>query len=291
MNFSLPTTTDAALVAGLALDMQQVVAGNPFTATVTITNYGVVASKPGIAELVWTSGRASAPTIHSSPPINVPAIAPGQTWTGNYTVDTPPNVYGSLNVGVIADVTNATPQVSNLYETDQAAIEADYPPDKLEDNNSFDDATELGGLVQAITENNVTIDSSNDVDYYHITLPTQGTAADTVTVRRSDSDGPIGFAIYDANDNQVLSATPDFGDTTTTGTEQLSLAGLAAGSYYIEVFSSDGTPFPYSMTLTSGPRSGPNLGVQSVVVTDPNLTPGDQQMRMSRSAISRIQRR
>ena len=42
-----------------------------------------------------------------------------------------------------------------------------------------------------------------------------------------------------------------------SGTETVSLAGLPAGTYYIDVYSVDFTPFQYSLTLTSAPRVGP----------------------------------
>ncbi|HUB24490.1 MAG TPA: CARDB domain-containing protein, partial [Tepidisphaeraceae bacterium] len=275
MTYLTPTTTNAALVANLALDKTETEAGQPFTATITIQNLGVAASNPGIAELTWAD---VADELGSNDPqlvpggIEVPALAPGQTWTDTVTVISPSTIHGDLYVGLFADVDHQTPQDSMASESATATIELDYPPDALQYNGSFGSATQLGGLVQTITENNLAISSPESGEYFQFVLPTAGTSADMITIQRTDTNADTGLSLYDSNGNYLADAP-----LSSSGAETLSLNGYAAGIYYFEVYSVDGTSFTYNLSLSSSPRTGPSLAVSTVAAESEILIPGQAQ--------------
>jgi YD repeat-containing protein len=279
LTFNTPVTAKAYLTSKVTLDKSQVIAGQPFTATVTIENLGAVASNAGVALLVWSDedndlGKNSAQLIPGG--ISVPALAPGQSFTAHYTVVSPATIHGMFTVGLIADAFAQTPQDNTTPARALAHITSDYPADGLQFNGDFADATQIGGLVSTITKSNLVINTPQTVEYFQFTLPTTGTTSDNITLQRTDTSAPAGLTLYDIDGNTVLDA-PQANGIGSTGAEQLSLAGLAPGVYFIRVSSVDQSPFPYSLTLTSTPRTGVNLGVANVSVDSSNLTPGLQQ--------------
>src|SRR6185312_4890666 len=145
INITAPATAHAYLYSTLSLDKTSLVAGDAFTAIVTIQNLGVAASNAGVAYLVWSEGdeqvgQNDAPFVTGG--IAVPALAPGQTYTTHLTVQSPSNVHGTLNVGLFADVAGQTPQDNTAGGAASASLESDYAPDRLQPNGSFGTATE-----------------------------------------------------------------------------------------------------------------------------------------------------
>jgi hypothetical protein len=279
MTFTTPSTSQAYLVASLSLDQTEIIAGGAFTAFVTIQNFGSVASNPGLANLVYSTDEADVsaddPQLVSGG-IAVPALAPGQSFTAAYTVVIPATVHGLTYVNLIADVKQTTPQDNTLEETALAYIELDYPADRFAPNDNFSDATQLGGLVSTITENDLTIGSPLDEEYFQFDLPTTGTPSDTIVLQRTDNVGPADLSLFDSSGDDIQDAPITTG-AGADGSETLNLDGLQAGEYYIVVSSVDGTPFPYNLTLNSAPRTGPNLAVQDASLDSSVLIPGLQQ--------------
>ena len=255
LTFTTPTTPKAFLSTNLSTDKTEFVAGDPFTVTVTIENLGSVASAAGVAYLVWTDSDEDAspndaPLVAGG--INVPALAPGQTFTGHYTVLTPDTSHGALTLGLFADVGGTTPQSSTNSSFATLNVEADYPPDALQPNGTLLNATQLGGLTGVtITESNLTTSTPSSNEYFQFSLPTDGTAQDVITITRQGNGSFVGVSVLDVNGNLVLQTGQDPSADAGTGVEQISLNGVPAGVYYIQVNSVDGTPFPYSLTVNS----------------------------------------
>ena len=61
--------------------------------------------------------------------IAVPALAPGQSFTAHYTVQSPPNVHGTLNVGLFADALGQTPQDNTAGEAASATLNGNLTVD------------------------------------------------------------------------------------------------------------------------------------------------------------------
>ncbi len=144
-----------------------------------------------------------------------------------------------------------------------AEARVDLPPDRFAGNQDPGSATDLGGLYQTISENNLNIANGFEADFFKFNLSTPGQAADFLSVLRHDGVGHSQLQIFDKNGNLVATNDPAFNldPTQGTGSDTLSLSGLAAGEYYIAVQSIDATPFYYDLILSSSGRTGPGLAV------------------------------
>jgi hypothetical protein len=90
---------------------------------------------------------------------------------------------------------------------------------------------DLGLIAGTKAYDNLTLDSTDDVDWYKFTATGQGTTAHRVQIDFTNTEGDLALAVYRADGTLVGQKDG------TTNTEQVSLAGLASGDYYVKIWS------------------------------------------------------
>ncbi|MGD9648418.1 MAG: S8 family serine peptidase [Pirellulales bacterium] len=120
--------------------------------------------------------------------------------------------------------------------------------DAYEENDSVETATDLGTLSAARTVGSLVLADSQD--FFKFTTLGTGTAGSSVSISFQHSRGDLQLALFNAAGTLV-------GTSQGTGnTESISLAGLAAGRYYVRVFGAGGTTNPnYTLTIAPPPPS------------------------------------
>ncbi len=143
---------------------------------------------------------------------------------------------------------------SNTYSL-QWNTEGGLSPDSYESNNSRGTATSLVGQTSG-TLSNLTIHNSSDVDYFKINLGATGTLLDYVRVNFTHSAGDLDMRLYNSSGTVVRSST------SSTDDERISLSGLSAGTYYVEIDGYGSATNTYSLQWRT-PDSGPDPDVPS----------------------------
>lgn len=118
--------------------------------------------------------------------------------------------------------------------------------DSREPNNSYAAANNLGTVQGEQTISDLTIHQANDDDWYRFTITAAGTSADYVRINFSHSAGDVDMGLYSSTN----STTALRSSTGTSDQEQISLDGLAAGTYYVRVYGYNGARSPnYTLTI------------------------------------------
>jgi hypothetical protein len=91
---------------------------------------------------------------------------------------------------------------------------------------------DLGAVTGTQIRDNLTLDSAADVDWYKFTLTHTGTAGQKVQLDFLNTEGDLALAVYAADETTLVGQSDG-----TTNTEQVSLAGLASGDYYVKIWS------------------------------------------------------
>lgn len=112
--------------------------------------------------------------------------------------------------------------------------------DRLETNNTIATASTLTGTSG--TQTALTIHSTTDQDYFKIILTGTGTASNFVKAAFAHASGDLDMRLYNAAGTQVTSAS------SITNDETISLSGLAAGTYYAQVYGYGGATNAYDLS-------------------------------------------
>ena len=113
--------------------------------------------------------------------------------------------------------------------------------DSFEPNNSLDAASSLGSLEGAFSQGNLVC---NDADWFSFTMKTTGTSSDYVKINFSNTSGDLDLSLYNS-----LGRLKKYSQTT-GDTESVSLSGLLAGTYYINVYGySNATNGNYTLSI------------------------------------------
>ncbi len=202
----------------------------------------------------------------SEPVTNVSAddfVITGTTATGvlagsgrNYTLTVSGGNLPSLNgpVGVnlaagqnIIDFANNAlnpnePATDEIYDISNGIV---FGNDRFEENESFVTATELGSAIGSTFLDNLSMHSSTDQDFYRFQTYATGTASDFVRIDFTHSVGDLDLALYDASGNSLR------GSAGTTNREEISLSGLPAGIYFVQVIGFGGARGNYSFAMNT----------------------------------------
>ncbi len=111
--------------------------------------------------------------------------------------------------------------------------------DDYEINDSSDQATWLGQVPRGTLLENLSIHTVSDTDFYKFELTADGTWRDSIVVQFEHALGDLDVELIDAFGNSVGSGA------SVTDDEALSLQGLAAGSYVLEVYGFSGATNDY----------------------------------------------
>lgn len=140
--------------------------------------------------------------------------------------------------------------------------------DGYEPNDTYRAAKDLGTLTYAKTYSNL-VSAGND-DWFRFTTTKTGTASDTVAIAFPNAQDYPDLALYsgDVNSPQLLSASRGRGSTS----EQVSLDGLPAGTYYLVVLGNIFDPATtYSLTITPPRRFDDSYEQNDTFATAYNL--------------------
>jgi hypothetical protein len=117
--------------------------------------------------------------------------------------------------------------------------------DAYEENDSFSSASNLGTLTAAKTVSNLVL--ADSADWYKFTMSGPGVAGNTATLSFQNSLGNLDLELYNSSGAKLA------GSTSLTNSESVSLAGRAAGTYYLRVYSPSGvTNSSYSLSVNPG---------------------------------------
>jgi hypothetical protein len=230
--------------------------GRPVTWTMTVRNNG-----PGPQCVDWTAQwYLSSDQKYDATDTLVGSetysddIAKGASVSRTYTAPVPAVATAGQKY-LIARVVNGGPD-KNVKNDVLVGKDADWlgdvDPDDDEANETFETATDLGYVAGAFARDDRTLDGSADVDWYKFT--TLGTAGKSQKVQISfaNGEGDLALGLYRSNGSLIQEADK------TGRSENVSLSGLAEGTYWIKVWSNHGdVSRNYRLTITA--PSGPDL--------------------------------
>lgn len=114
--------------------------------------------------------------------------------------------------------------------------------DAFEQNDSFSAAYNLGTPTGVRTISGLRMADSQD--WFRFTMNATGTSADFVRINFTHTQGDLDLVLYNSAGTQLAAST------STANSEQVSLNGRAAGTYYVKVFGYNGAINPnYSLTI------------------------------------------
>jgi|GEM_PF-3069408 len=221
--------------------------------TVTVKNNG-----PGLQEADWTvewylstdSVFQTSDTLIGSATYS-DDLASGASVSKTYNVAVPV-VPAAGQQYLIARVVGAWPETridNNVKVSSDRDWFGEVSPDADETNNSRETAKDLTYVAGTCVWDGRTLDSQGDVDWYKFT--TVGTAGSDrkVQIDFSNVEGDLALGVYRADGSAIQE--PDG----TGNSEQVSLSGLAEGTYYVQVWSNHGdVSRNYKLTILAPPR-------------------------------------
>jgi Ca2+-binding RTX toxin-like protein len=116
--------------------------------------------------------------------------------------------------------------------------------DRLESNNTFATAKNLGIVTGFRRENNLSIHTSTDIDWFSFQISGQTTSQDYVGIDFDDS-GDLDIALYNAQ-GQIIDYSIGTGNS-----ETISLSSLTQGAYYLQVYGYAGSINDYNLRLNT----------------------------------------
>jgi hypothetical protein len=152
-------------------------------------------------------------------------------------------------------------------------------PDSYEPNDSIQTAKFLDAAPGTTLRSELTIHSASDRDFFRITTNGVGTSSHDILVTFTHSVGNLDARLYDAIGNLLVSSTGSIND------ESLSLQGLPAGTYFIEVYGFSGSRNTYRLTFDT-PVFVPPDQPDRFETNNSFLTATDLQTRSGSSLIS-----
>ncbi len=141
----------------------------------------------------------------------------------------------------VADATNPKYTLSFWAPEHNAGL----LPDRFESNDSLATAYNFRQLTQSLTEANLTIHSSIDQDWFAFTTTATGQAGHNVQIQFQHAQGDLDLFLWNAQQAKPIASSQGTSDG-----EQVSLAGLPAGTYYAQVVGYGGATSPgYTLTI------------------------------------------
>jgi hypothetical protein len=138
--------------------------------------------------------------------------------------------------------------------------------DAYENNDTLATARDLGTLNSALTLS--TLVMADGHDWYKFSMSGSGTSSDFVAVSSSSTQGDLDLELYNSSGTRLaVSQSP-------TDSEQISLSGRSAGTYYVHVLGYNNATTPsYSLQI--------DPGTQTTTTTPPISSAFDIQFRFS----------
>jgi hypothetical protein len=141
--------------------------------------------------------------------------------------------------------TTATDRTNPAYQVVlQAPLTASAAGDAYEANNTLSTASDLGSLSNSLSK--LSIASATDDDWFKFTLVNPGGLADSIAIDFNHQLGDLDIALYTASSQEIQNRS----SRGVGNREEISLTGLAAGTYYLKVDGYNNAVNPdYRLTL------------------------------------------
>src|SRR5262249_12056052 len=151
--------------------------------------------------------------------------------------------------------------------TPNYGITVNPPPelvaDRFETNQDKLHATNLGDVHGTQNWDNLSVDTAQDEDWFKFNTASTATAGQSVSIAFRNGEGDLDLRLYGAS-KTPLAVSAGAGDG-----EQISLAGLPAGTYYVQVIGFNGAVQPsYALSITA--PAGPSLQPDRLDQASPN---------------------
>jgi hypothetical protein len=265
----IPTTP-----VGVSLNSQNDATGVATIATTEVDFYKFTATATGTYTISATTPSSSVDTV-----LGV-FSATGQRLAYNDDIGYPTNTDSRLQLKLFTGtqyfigITNYSTGSRGAYTWTIDGPAASTPAlvdDAYENNDSLLTAYNFGTLTNPKTVGALVM--ADGVDWYRFTTAATGTNANSVSIAFQNSQGNLQLALYTSTGTFISSSTG------TGNTETVSLSGMAAGTYYIDVFGNGGAQNPnYSLTIAApSPPVNPNPGSGfQITLSMTGLTPTQQ---------------
>jgi len=141
--------------------------------------------------------------------------------------------------------------------------------DAYENNDTLATANNLGTLTATRTVSSLVM--ADAADWFRFTTSATGTASNTVSIAFQNAQGNLQLALY--NSAGTLLAT----SAGTGNSETVSLNGLAAGTYYVDVYGNAGAANPnYTLSVVPPATTPPATGGFQITLNMTGLTASQQ---------------
>ncbi len=178
-----------------------------------------------------------------------------------------------FNVAV-EPMTLESQSLSSLSADNEESVSPLSVPDPFEPNDTFGTAYDFGVVTDNFTEDTLS-SPAGDEDWFRFQIVIPGAATSQIQIFYEFNYGTLNLELYDASGVKIAD------DTGATGFQQISLSGLASGTYFIRVENlGNGSSGPDVSSYTlfiSPPKGDPDLAVQNLSVSDaiPPIRAGD----------------
>jgi hypothetical protein len=201
----------------------------------------------------------------------------GQRLSYNDDVSYPSNTDSRLTLNLTAGtryyigITNYATASRGAYtwSIDGPSTTTTPTDDAYENNDTQTTAYNLGTLTAARTVSSLVM--ADAADWFRFTTSATGTASSTVSISFTNSQGNLQLALYNSAGTLISTSAG------TSNSESVSLNGLAAGTYYVDVYGASGATNPsYSLTVNPPTSTTTNTGGFQITLSMSGLTASQQ---------------
>lgn len=137
------------------------------------------------------------------------------------------------------------PSSSDARALVSQATAAAVADDRFEQNDTISTATDLGAINGSLKLTQLVL--ADRADWYRFTISATGSSTSQASIDFKHANGDLDLALYNSRGSRLRRSDG------VTGLEQVSLSGLAPGTYYAVVYGYGGATNPnYSFTVTAG---------------------------------------
>ncbi len=166
-------------------------------------------------------------------------VAVGVNSDSALTFSAPNTALYYIDAGAFGDASTGT------YKLSVAVVSAVVPSelaDRFENNDTPQTATDLHTISGTHVESGLSVEA-DDPDWYRFTLATAGREGDRITLDFQHAQGDLDLYLYNSSGSAELDASQSVGNQ-----ESISLAGMAPGTYLVNVIGFEGATNPaYSL--------------------------------------------
>jgi hypothetical protein len=219
--------------------------GAATVATTEVDYYSFTATTSGAYIISATTPSSSLDTVLGIFASN------GQRLGYNDDISFPSNTDSRMTLNLTAGqryyvgITNYSSGTRGAYNwsIDGPAGTTTTTDDAYENNDTFGTANNLGTLTAPRTINALVM--ADSADWFRFTTSATGASSSNVSISFQNSQGNLQLALYNSAGALISSSLG------TGSSESVSLNGLAAGTYYVDIFGASGATNPnYSLTIS-----------------------------------------